>query len=471
MYKYNKKIAILFILYCFMFVFTACSNSGSNHDVVFIIDDSLDNVVIKVKDGEKVEKIDDPKIGDFQFLGWYSSNNFYEEFDFDQEIKKNTNIYAKFSYFELGKENYIAFKEDGLYGFMLPTGEIVIEANYDRVEPFRYGYALVTKDNKVSFIDVLGNEFSEWYQDYSTLTIGYVQFSKDGISKLYVGDNITKMIDEQGEVLFQIDSNEDIRVEHISFYENGLIPITVFDEEDDRNECVFYDSNGEIAIEGNYLACSIFSEGIAAVKIESEIIDSVGTRSHYVFINTVGEIIFETDISELYLMFDGIKPTLFKEGYAIGRVLGQLGDESIQTRYVVIDKQGNIVVDFDNDIPVDVSDGYVLTKNNDNYYAIYDLDGNLIMGYSNQYGGYQYYASTISDGVVVLKNNLDMYGAVDVSTGNIIIDFEYEELMMFIDGYAVAKKDGLYGVIDKDNNIIVDFSYEDMYSVARTLVK
>jgi len=95
-----------------MFVFAACSNSGSNHDVVFIIDDSLDNVVIKVKDGEKVEKIDDPKIGDFQFLGWYSSNNFYEEFDFDQEIKKNTNIYAKFSYFELGKENYIAFKEE-----------------------------------------------------------------------------------------------------------------------------------------------------------------------------------------------------------------------------------------------------------------------------------------------------------------------------------------------------------------------
>ena len=169
-------------------------------------------------------------------------------------------------------------------------------------------------------------------------------------------------------------------------------------------------------------------------------------------------------------MFDGIKPVIFKEGYAIGRILSVLGEETTPGKYVVIDNQGQVVLEFDTDRPIDVSGGYVLTVNSENYYAIYDLEGNLILNYSEEYKDLHYYASAISDGMVVLSNNQNMYGAFSVSTGEIIIDFEYQALMMFIDGYAVAKKNGLYGIIDLENNTIVDFVYEDMFSVAKTII-
>ena len=87
MYKYNKKIAILFILYRFMFVFAACSNSGSNHDVVFIIDDSLDNVVIKVKK-RKLRKLMIQRLAIFNFLDGIVPITFMKNLTLIKKLRK-----------------------------------------------------------------------------------------------------------------------------------------------------------------------------------------------------------------------------------------------------------------------------------------------------------------------------------------------------------------------------------------------
>jgi hypothetical protein len=137
----------------------------------------------------------------------------------------------------------------------------------------------------------------------------------------------------------------------------------------------------------------------------------------------------------------------------------------------VIDEQGNLVIEFEEDQPVDISDGHILTSNENGYCAIYDLSGNMVMDYLYKGCVDQLYATSISDGLVVLKNDENLYGAVDVSTGNVAIDFEYDFMTTFIDGYAVVRKDGLYGIVDTSNNIIVDIAYEDMFSVARTTVE
>lgn len=460
----NKKLICILALIFATIILISCSST--THNVSFIIGDGIDAIIKEVKTGEQVARLDDPIKDNYQFLGWYTSLEFNQEFNFEQEINSDVIIYARFSHFELGKENYIAFKEDGLYGFMLPTGEIVIEAKYDKVEPFRYGYALVQKDGNTTFIDVLGNEFSEWHQAHPAVTNGYLQFSQDGLSKVYIGNGITKIINTHGEVLYEIENNQELRVEFASFYSDGLIPITLFDGNGNRSECVYYNQQGEVTLQNNYLSCSVFTDGVALVLIPS--IDTYA--SSYVLIDPTGEILFETTINEVYYMFDGIKPVIFKEGYAIGRILSVLGEETTPGKYVVIDNQGQVVLEFDTDRPIDVSGGYVLTVNSENYYAIYDLEGNLILNYSEEYKDLHYYASAISDGMVVLSNNQNMYGAFSVSTGEIIIDFEYQALMMFIDGYAVAKKNGLYGIIDLENNTIVDFVYEDMFSVAKTII-
>jgi hypothetical protein len=94
---------------------SACSDAKTTYDVNFVMENSLDNVVVEVKHGDTVEKISDPSNGDYQFLGWYQSTDYEELYDFDHVITENTSIYARFSVYELGKENYIAFKDDGKY--------------------------------------------------------------------------------------------------------------------------------------------------------------------------------------------------------------------------------------------------------------------------------------------------------------------------------------------------------------------
>ncbi|MFW6320078.1 MAG: WG repeat-containing protein [Bacillota bacterium] len=457
----KKKLFIAILSFILMTFIVGCTNT--KYEVEFIVNDSIEEV-IEVEDGQTVNKIDDPVSEDYLFLGWYTSDNYEEKFNFNQEIKSDKTIYAAFSHFKLGEENYIAFKENDLYGFMLPTGEVVIEAIYERAEPFRYGYALVYKGEISYYIDALGNKI---YEQSGYLASGQkweLQFSKDGLAIVRMDDAI-KVIDTEGSVHSEITLPEDVSLPAGTYIEDGRILDFKFNHQKSAYECIYLDMTGDIVLEDSYLQCSPFVNGLAAVKIVTGSYEQNNLKSTYHFITPDGEIMIETNLSNIKPMFDGIRRVFYKDGFAIG-VLNQ--SDFSYPRYVVIDDQGEIVVEFENDIPVDVYDGYVLTKNSEGYYAIFDLEGNIIMDYLYQGSRDSRYAMAISDGLVVLRNDNDLYGAIDVNTGDLVIDFTYESLLTFIDGYAVAQMNGLYGIIDKDNNVIVDFIYEDMFSVAKT---
>jgi hypothetical protein len=474
-----KKIIYLSISILSLLFISACSDTKTTYNVNFVMGNSLDNVVVEVKHGDTVEKISNPSNGDYQFLGWYQSTDYEELYDFDQVITENTSIYARFSVYELGKENYIAFKDDGKYGFMLPTGEVIIEAKYDSVEPFRYGYALVVKEGRVGFIDTIGNEFSNWYTGSLFGAMGNLQFTSDGITKVHVGDSVFRFINHEETILFDIENTHpliqenDMHIRASFHFSDGRLPAYTYNVNNPNvDKCVFLDKNGDIALDGGYSDCTSFSNGLAAVRIQTGSVEDGSFKDRYVFINPQGDIVLDTDFNQVYHMFDGIQPVLFKNGYAIGRTaLRMIGTEYDLPKYQVIDEQGNLVIEFEEDQPVDISDGHILTSNENGYCAIYDLSGNMVMDYLYKGCVDQLYATSISDGLVVLKNDENLYGAVDVSTGNVAIDFEYDFMTTFIDGYAVVRKDGLYGIVDTSNNIIVDIAYEDMFSVARTTVE
>lgn len=46
-----------------------------------------------------------------------------------------------------------------------------------------------------------------------------------------------------------------------------------------------------------------------------------------------------------------------------------------------------------------------------------------------------------------------------------MIDFQYEYIAGFKDGFSIAKKNGMYGIINQNNSIIVDFEYSNLESV------
>lgn len=65
----------------------------SRHMVVFA---NTEFDPVEVSDGQKVTQPEDPEKEGFVFVGWYEDENFVNVFDFDQEIKDNTIIYAHF---------------------------------------------------------------------------------------------------------------------------------------------------------------------------------------------------------------------------------------------------------------------------------------------------------------------------------------------------------------------------------------
>jgi hypothetical protein len=58
-------------------------------------------------------------------------------------------------------ENLAAVKQNGKWGFINPTGDVVIPFKYDETDGFRFGQALVYKQNKKMLIDKKG----KWIKD------------------------------------------------------------------------------------------------------------------------------------------------------------------------------------------------------------------------------------------------------------------------------------------------------------------
>ena len=107
------------------------------------------------------------------------------------------------------------------------------------------------------------------------------------------------------------------------------------------------------------------------------------------------------------------------------------------------------------------------------YDNVFDIEGELIPVQSNGYWGYvdslgvevipciykgtfgeksenkyndttirgQYYPYPVVDGRIVVKNQDDKYGVIDTS-GNVLIDFEYDEGSPYYDDSVILKKDG-----------------------------
>ena len=80
------------------------------------------------------------------------------------------------------------------------------------------------------------------------------------------------------------------------------------------------------------------------------------------------------------------------------------------------------------------------------------------------------WSTGFSEGLVSLRKSGkdEKYGAFDVN-GNVIIPFEYEDVLFFKGGLAEVKKDGKYGVIDKDNKVVIPIIYDKFEATYRGL--
>lgn len=101
----------------------------------------------------------------------------------------------------------------------------------------------------------------------------------------------------------------------------------------------------------------------------------------------------------------------------------------------------------------DFSNGVAIVESK--LYGLIDTKGNLILpceyrkiarynfGYSNP--------QIIRDGLIAIENAKGYHGFADIN-GNIVIPCEYEDAFSFSEGLAAVKKNGQWGVIDKQGN-------------------
>lgn len=74
---------------------TGATTIRPTYTVHFEVSGGSEVLKIKVRQGGKIEKPDDPVKEGFKFGGWYTDENFTKPFDFDAPITSKTTIYAK----------------------------------------------------------------------------------------------------------------------------------------------------------------------------------------------------------------------------------------------------------------------------------------------------------------------------------------------------------------------------------------
>ncbi len=436
----NKRIYYIFI-FVFIFLIIAFNNTKT-----VLVDVYIDTQIktYTVSEGEFFQEPDYPVKDGYLFLGWYTDSAFTVPYDFSTPVVQNTAVYALFSAYPLGDENYIAFEENDLWGFMTPTGEVIVEAIYDLVEPFRYGLAMVVKDNQFTFINTLGVENPIWF-DYSPIYYnGIISFTEDGYSRILV-DSESIIVNFDLETVFSTAAHFTTE----SYFNNGYAPVNLLDEEQNVTKyCGYIDIAGNVigSIENQYTDCTPFNEGYAFIEEEN---------SGYYLINSDIEKVHTNAYDFVIPMFDGMKSSYVVDGRAIVHITTET-----DAYYAVIDFLGNELVTFSTEIVMFANDTRIVTRNSDWKLAIYDYAGNVI-------SNYLYYSGSspigIYDGLIIVRNGFNQYGAMN-DDGELVIPLVYEALSPFSDGYAVAKEEGLYGVINQANEIVVDFSYDTLTS-------
>jgi len=187
------------------------------------------------------------------------------------------------------------------------------------------------------------------------------------------------------------------------------------------------------------------------------------------------DVILAEDYNGKYCLFsyDGTQLCELKYDYIsrVGkdRYIAQLGDEMIS---LGADGQPtgfsteNYVMSWGDDVIVvaDVENGDFEPNTYSGTIYVYSYDGTLISTLDSgiHFDKTGYYPTYYFNGLMLYRDAESMlYGAIDYY-GNIKIEPQYEEMTGFANGYAVAKKDGKYGIIDTENNVKVDFTYDNI---------
>lgn len=285
-------------------------------------------------------------------------------------------------------------QQDGKWGFIDQTGQIVIKPQFDGIFHVQTGKELIV------------GQFNR-----------KARLPK-GLAIVRVDDEYEfNCIDRTGKIVTNTDFAPALQQ---PFYE-GLAMVRVRDSRG-HNKFGFIDKTGKTVIEPQFDGAESFSEGLAVVR--------VGKKSGY--IDKTGKIVIEPQ-------FDGASS--FSEGLA-GIVVR---DEESEEKWGFIDKTGKIVINPQFDMVYWFSEGLALVKAGDKHGYI-DRTGKYVI--KPQFED----ADCFSEGLAWIKTG-DKYGYID-RTGKIVIKPKFDRVWEFHDGLAMVEVGDKYGYIDRTGKYI-----------------
>ena len=361
---------------------------------------------------------------------------------------------------------HLAYDKEGRGGYINKEGEWVIEAQYLAVKPFKEGYAAVQDaDTELwGYIDVHGK------------TVIKPQFMEAG--SFINGSTAVKepeggfgIIDRSGKFIVEPIYRA------ISYFKEGFARA----EDMETGEYWLLNEEGE-KVFGPYKGAYLFHNGKALVN-ETEknrdwfFIDKKGKKypfneevqivmakwygddfwtenayldfsegypeiinDNYVAVNEKGEA-----ISPEYKFLDSFD----KNGYALATI--QEGEDEF---YGIVDKQYNWVIEPEYSSLYKSDYGYVVAEKEwEEIYIVMDLKGNVVFTDWKE-DEIMLYPASLSKGnplpAYTEKNDVWKSGYIDWDH-SLLIPFDYDVAYAFAEdgSYAVVKKNGLYGMIDK----------------------
>lgn len=333
-------------------------------------------------------------------------------------------------------ENLLPIQQEGKWGYINRSGEVVIKPRFDWAEPFADGLALVryaprknpSKPDElmegVGFIDKTGKVV---IQLDNPLHINGESFS-EGLTLYWTWTA------EKGNVYGYIDTSGKIQIKarfyNASPFVDGLAAVCT-----EWQKCGFINKAGEFVIEPRYRVTNPFSEGLALAGLEDYSI--IG------FINKSGETVIEPQFLN--------SGTRFNEGLAVVNYPhGKAG---------YINHEGAIVIPMQFEMAQPFSDGLAAVRVESKWGYI-DKTGKFVI--EPQFRG----AGPFSEGLAAVGSSdfLSASRALDVEAtvtsgfinkqGKIVFSLPFDIATPFVNGISRVRVDIKSGYIDKTGKYI-----------------
>ncbi len=334
---------------------------------------------------------------------------------------------------------------NGKFGFIDKTGKVVVEPQYDYVEPFSEGMARVEIGDKWGFIDekgklVIASQFDAAH-DFS-----------EGLAGVKVGKN-WGFIDKTGKMVIASKFFDDYYgIDAFYNFHDGMAIVKLRDEGDYRNG--YINKKGEVVVEVGSSSPGNFSDGIAIS--DNKIIDKSGkvlANTQYDQIFRYNGDIIAVDRNVGYMIIDKSGSPLtgyldflpdYSEGLAVARVDGKVG---------YADKMGKVVIEPKFDDGGNFSEGLASVKVDDRWGYI-DKKGQYVI--NPQFEGVGDFSEGLARMSVDRKSGfIDKTGKVVIAPQFVKVDDFSGGLALFHDGLAGFQwQSGTWGYVDKTGKIV-----------------